>query len=241
MTLDHQQLDQARQHRLIFWHRVRGRAVLDVIPPHGRQIVADVGAGSGSLGWILRGARPEASYRFFEPSPDLAEALRTEFGADRELMNLAGVADADVVAVLDVLEHVEADAELLAGLVASMKPDATLVITVPALQGLWSEWDVRLGHRRRYNRRQLGALTSGLPLQVDEIAFMFPELVPPGLYRRLRPAREPTEEATEFPVLPDALDHLLERVGTISYRARRWVPLGTSLLLRATRLKDGER
>lgn len=236
MTLEHQQLDQARQHRLIFWHRVRARAVLDVISPHASQTVADVGAGAGSLGWILREARPGVIYRFFEPVPELAAELRSEFGADRELRDLAQIAEADVVTVLDVLEHIEDDAAFLTGLVASMSPGATLVVTVPALQGLWSEWDVRLGHHRRYDQDQLRALTSDLPLRVHEIAFLFPELVPPGIVRRFRRTRD-AAPAIEFPVLPGAVDRLLERVGATTYRARRWVPLGTSLLLRATRIK----
>jgi SAM-dependent methyltransferase len=234
MTLNDQQLDQARRHRLIFWHRVRGRAVLDVIAPDAPLTVADIGAGSGSLGWILREHRPAATYRFFEPEPALAAELRLEFGNQQELPDIASVATADVVAVLDVLEHIEDDRQFLAELVSSMKPGATLVVTVPALQGLWSEWHVRLGHHRRYNRARLGALPSGLPLQVHENVYLFPELIAPGVVRRFRKGRD-SAPASEFPELGDTLDGLLERVGVTSYRARRWVPLGTSLLLRATR------
>ncbi len=161
--------------------------------------------------------------------------LRSEFGTEQELPDLGQVANADVVAVLDVLEHIEDDAEFLAGLVASMKPGATLVVTVPALQGLWSEWDVRLGHHRRYNRSGLGALTTNLPLAVHETVFLFPELVAPGVVRRFRKVGDSAPGASEFPELGDTLDGLLERVGVATYRARRMVPLGTSLLLRATR------
>ena len=161
--------------------------------------VADIGAGSGSLGWILREHRPEITYRFFEPAPPLVEALRSEFGVEQELPTLEQVSDADVVAVLDVLEHIEDDAEFFTGLVAAMKPGATLVVTVPAVQGLWSDWDVRMGHHRRYNRGQLAALASGEPLDVHEIVYLFPELVAPGVVRRFRKIDDSAPGAARLP------------------------------------------
>src|SRR5919106_1375048 len=60
--------------------------------------------------------------------------------------------DMDVVTLLDVLEHQRDDSGFLAGLLGRMRPDTPLILTVPALPGLWSAWDVALGHHRRYRR-----------------------------------------------------------------------------------------
>ena len=55
----------------------------------------------------------------------------------------------------DVLEHVDDDALALRELHRVAAPGARLVMTVPAFRWLWSEEDDRLGHRRRYTRKQL--------------------------------------------------------------------------------------
>ena len=64
------------------------------------------------------------------------------------------VGEFDLIVALDVLEHVDADAFLaetrrLAG------KGAKLLISVPAFSVLWSEVDVRAGHRCRYRWSQL--------------------------------------------------------------------------------------
>jgi hypothetical protein len=232
VTLEHQLRQQADTRHLIFWHYVRAMAVLDFIGPSESKAVTDVGAGAGSLGWILREKRPNARYTFFEPMDTLAKQLRDEFGPDNELRSLADLGNADVVTLLDVIEHVEDDRELLFEVARSMAPGAHLVVTVPALPVLWSQWDVDLGHHRRYMRRQLRELVRGLPLGVSEVRYLFPELLPPALIRRVRGSGA----THEFPVLPRTVDEALRVVGSASYRGRRLWPAGTSLVLRARRL-----
>ena len=60
----------------------------------------------------------------------------------------------DLVAALDVLEHLE-PARLLAEARRLLAPGGFLLLSVPAFAALWSERDVRAGHRCRYRRRQL--------------------------------------------------------------------------------------
>ena len=61
----------------------------------------------------------------------------------------------DVLTALDVIEHVEHDRKALAEFSRVVKPGGLVVITVPALMSLWSDWDVALHHFRRYTRRSL--------------------------------------------------------------------------------------
>ena len=61
----------------------------------------------------------------------------------------------ELMVATDVLEHVDDDAQALRELRRVAAPGATLVMTVPAFRWLWSEEDDRLGHRRRYTRKQL--------------------------------------------------------------------------------------
>src|SRR5215813_4450651 len=60
----------------------------------------------------------------------------------------------DVITLLDVLEHTE-QAPTLQEASRLLKPDGILLITVPAYQWLWSQWDVALHHQRRYNKSSL--------------------------------------------------------------------------------------
>ena len=77
-------------------------------------------------------------------------------------------------------------APFLQDTVTKMAPGARLILTVPARQYLWSSWDESLGHFRRYDKRMLMACVDGLSLHVDELSYLFPELVPFGLYRAHR-------------------------------------------------------
>ena len=135
------------------------------------------------------------------------------------------------MALLDVIEHVEDDYALLATVAGSMKVGARLVVTVPTLPALWSDWDRRLGHHRRYTRHRLGAAVAGLDLDVREISFLFPEMLPPAVARRFQRRSSDDAGSAELPELPGWLDRLLFRVSSLTYRFRRWWPAGSSLVL----------
>jgi SAM-dependent methyltransferase len=69
----------------------------------------------------------------------------------------------DVICALDVVEHLEHDAEALRWIAALLRPGGLLILTVPAYQWLFSDHDRALGHYRRYTRARLvGALPAGM-------------------------------------------------------------------------------
>ena len=59
----------------------------------------------------------------------------------------------DLIALLDVLEHLEDDTGVLETLRALLKPGGALLLTVPARRSLWSYVD-EAGHRGRQSRRE---------------------------------------------------------------------------------------
>ena len=65
---------------------------------------------------------------------------------------------ADLLLMMDVLEHVEDDSALFADVLAHVKRGGHLLITVPADMSLWSSHDETFGHHRRYDIHQLRQL-----------------------------------------------------------------------------------
>jgi len=61
----------------------------------------------------------------------------------------------DIVIACDVLEHIDNDIQFLELINNCMKKDSILILTVPAMEILWSDHDVFLKHFRRYNRKSL--------------------------------------------------------------------------------------
>jgi hypothetical protein len=67
---------------------------------------------------------------------------------------------ADLVLLMDVLEHVDDDTALLSHYVDMAPRGATFVISVPAFQFMWSGHDEFLGHKRRYTLGQIESVVS---------------------------------------------------------------------------------
>lgn len=223
---------QAERSRSFFWNRLRWDLVCEQLPRTEAAELVDVGAGPGFLGDLLAARYPNVAYRFVEPLRSLEEDLERRFGAEANLRDSETYGEAGFVMLLDVLEHQEDDRGFMADLAEKMAPGAQLLVTVPALQSLWSDWDVALGHFRRYDAPSLRAAVAGSPLEVTEISYIFPELLPLGWLRRWR-QRPGTGEAqgdrAEFPDLPRWLNTALYQLGRGTMRLRgRW-PAGTSL------------
>jgi SAM-dependent methyltransferase len=74
----------------------------------------------------------------------------------------------DLIALLDVLEHVPDDLASLRAIHMRLKPGGALLLTVPANPWMWSAHDAAHHHFRRYTRKQLEELflRSGLEVQL---------------------------------------------------------------------------
>ncbi len=220
---------QVERSRDFFWNRLRWELVAAQLPPGGFELV-DVGAGPGFLGDFLAERRPEVAYRFVEPLEGLESRLCARFGADANRRD-ADFSDASHVTLLDVLEHQGDDRAFLADLAERMDPGATLILTVPAMPSLWSDWDLMLGHYRRYTRSSLAAAVAPLPFQILDRSYIFPELVPLGWWRRarMRGGEAGEDGDAEFPDLPRAANEALYGLGRATMALRRAWPVGTSL------------
>lgn len=94
----------------------------------------------------------------------------------------------DVVAALDVLEHLEEPEKALRELYRVAKVGAKLLVTVPAYRWLWSIHDEALGHKRRYTASSLRAALEASGFRIHRLSytvtFLFPLAVLVRLSRR---------------------------------------------------------
>jgi SAM-dependent methyltransferase len=134
------------------------RRWIDRVRPLGRNdVLADCGAGTGIFAADIMSTCRVIAIDDHEESLTL---IRQRLGAayvTQGTCTRLPLADrsVDVLTALDVIEHVEHDREALAEFGRVVKPGGIVVITVPALRLLWSDWDVALHHFRRYSRRAL--------------------------------------------------------------------------------------
>src|SRR5206468_5137454 len=119
-------------------------------------------------------------------------------------------------------------------LVRILHPGGLLVVTVPALPWLWSDWDVALHHRRRYVRKELLAHVRQPGVQLLHCAYfnaaVLPLIAAVRLWRRWfppRPGAERAEDRVPGRWLNGLLYHLLVRPACWGWFRP---PLGVSLL-----------
>lgn len=85
------------------------------------------------------------------------------------------------VLLLDVIEHIETPDGFLREIAASFPSLDSLLITVPARQELWSNYDEYFGHYRRYDRDSLLSLIIKNGYEVEEMGYFFHTLYLPML------------------------------------------------------------
>lgn len=122
-------------------------------PPRPDDPVLDFGAGSGTQATELR----DRGYQVccIEPDSVLREHLvAMGFTVGRSTDDFAGE-QFRTIYTMNVLEHIADDREALRSLVSLLAPGGALVVYVPAFQLLYSSMDAKVGHLRRYRRRDL--------------------------------------------------------------------------------------
>lgn len=93
--------------------------------------------------------------------------------------------DADIVIMMDILEHIGDDVALLREYVSKVDRGAVFVITVPAFMFLWSEHDNYLEHKRRYTLEMLKKTVHQAGLVPEKSFYFYSFVFPIALLLRL--------------------------------------------------------
>jgi SAM-dependent methyltransferase len=219
-----------------WWYRARREVLASLIerkialPPNAR--ILEVGCGTGhNLKMLERfgsvdgieidaEARSHAEKRLgravaSSPLPELPDVPRSSY---------------DLVAALDVVEHIDDDRAAVAGLASCIRPGGKLLVTVPAHQWMWSAHDELNHHKRRYSKRGLARLIESSPLRLDSIGYFNSLLFPLAIGARLA-SRITGGGGGDDRLPPSPINYAFERCFAAERRLIGTVPLPPGLSL----------
>ncbi len=150
------------------------------IKPYITGDVCEVGAGIGGTTNALLN-RAASSWLAVEPDGNLAERIGAEilgnqFASRVEVLHgtLDDIAEGqqfDTIIYIDVMEHIEDDNTEFGKAVGRLRKGGNLIILVPAFNFLYNDFDKRIGHFRRYDKRMLKRLAAESPLKCIKLSY----------------------------------------------------------------------
>jgi SAM-dependent methyltransferase len=138
----------------------------------------------------------------------------------------------DSIVMVNVLEHILDDSGALVTCLAHLRPGGNIVLYVPALNGLYTDWDRKVGHFRRYSKPRLRAVVDEAGLRVVQLRYVNLLAMPVWLITGRILKRSETIGSTLG---------LWDRTGTVVSRkleSRIRVPIGLNLFCVAQRSSE---
>ena len=167
-----------------WWYRARRDILADYLARYGAvpkdARILEIGCGTGHNLPML-GAFGEVDA--IEIDPAAREIASQRLGKPVEaapLPALPGIERGayDLIAVLDVVEHIEDDVAALAAMKSCLKPGGKILIAVPAHQWMWSAHDVVNHHHRRYSKGTLVSAIEKAGLKTRKLTYFNSLLFP---------------------------------------------------------------
>jgi 2-polyprenyl-3-methyl-5-hydroxy-6-metoxy-1,4-benzoquinol methylase len=208
--------------------------IFELIEPYLGHEVLEVGAGHGTFTEML--ARTAKRVVACDLSERCVSRLRERFSGEESVEILHGSVDSaaahgpfDSVILINVLEHIEDDDGALRELARLLRPGGRAVLWVPAFSLLYSDFDRKIGHYRRYRRPELRTQLLRAGYEVRDIRYVNTVGAVAWLVLARFLRRTPTN-GTPVKVFDRYFVPLLKRL------ERRWQPpFGQSVLAVATR------
>jgi SAM-dependent methyltransferase len=207
----------AEQDQVHWWYVARRKILADLIerevPLPADARLLEIGCGTGhNLDMLGRFGRLDA----IELDPAARALASRRLGhavGDAALPELPGVPDGTyhLVALLDVLEHVDGDEAALRSISAKLAPGGRILLTVPAYQWMWSAHDEAHHHKRRYSKAQLRSVAEAAGLKVNRIGYFNSLLFPLAAAVRIA-GKAIGKKESDDKVPPAPLNRLFEAV-----------------------------
>ena len=155
------------------------RWIVSEFRPYLGRTVAEIGAGMGNLSQLLLETGIDKLCAF-EPSANMYPLLEEKFRDTERIVTFNGYFEEtgrqyrdffDSVVYVNVLEHIEDDRNALLFARTTLRNDGYLLIFVPALSWLFSDFDRAVGHFRRYHKRPLSDLVKTAGFRVEALKY----------------------------------------------------------------------
>lgn len=161
-----------------WWWRARERIFHKLLKPITSKaspnfFVLDVGCGDG---WFLDSLPKNIRKLGAEIDPSLVSRSKILSGEILigDLVVLEKYAgQVDLLCLFDVVEHIEDDLAFLKQARLLLKPTGKLIISVPALNSIWTNHDDLNHHKRRYSKKSLRRLISESNFSIDNVEYSF--------------------------------------------------------------------
>ena len=167
-----------------WYYQSKAAALLRIAAPLKVRRILDVGAGSGFFSRNLLANTKAQEAKCIDPNY-IEERDELLDGKVMKFRRKCDVTDADLLLMMDVLEHVKDDFSLLDEYIKKIPTGAYLIVTVPAFRFLWSSHDEFLGHFRRYTLKQTVDLLENAGLEIEQKCYFFGLVFPLAVLRRL--------------------------------------------------------
>lgn len=228
-----------------FWFRARNRLLVWALRRHfpGAANFLEVGCGTGFVLQGIAAAFPALTLCASEVQTEgLAYAAervpRAQF-LQMDARRMPFDREFDVIGAFDVIEHIAEDETVLAAMYRAVRPGGGILLTVPQHPSLWSEYDVRAHHVRRYTAGELRHKLTRSGFEIVKMTSFVSLLLPLMLLSR-RSQRvtgadyDPLAELRIAPVANALLEYVLD-AERLLIRAGLPLPAGGSLLAVARR------
>jgi len=200
-----------------WWYKARREVLADLIrreaQPAANAHVLEIGCGTGhNLPMLGRFGTVDA-LELDDEARAIAEERLGRSVMSAPLPELAGVPDGhyDLIAALDVIEHIDDDQAAVAAIAGKLKPGGKFVMTVPAHQWMWSAHDVVNHHKRRYSKAALRRLVERSPLRLNKIGYLNSLLFPLAVAERFA-SKVRGKDSADVKLPSPPLNAALERI-----------------------------
>ncbi|MFL5488186.1 MAG: class I SAM-dependent methyltransferase [Gemmatimonadaceae bacterium] len=144
----------------------------------GKRIV-EAGAGIGTVSELLLERASPREMLLIEPAENNIPTLHRKFDSDSRvrihhgyLEDIGQSVSADTVIAVNVLEHVERDAEFLRAAHTTLGPGGGLLLLVPAVPALYGSLDKAFDHYRRYTRSALEGQLLAAGFEIETLHYL---------------------------------------------------------------------
>jgi len=225
-----------------WWYRHRNRIICTLYKKYegvGENVFADIGGGNGIVAKALQQAGIDVC--MIEPyatGVSNAKARGVHNVLQATLETLPTDFNMEAAGMFDVLEHLPNDAEAIAQVAGRLPLNGIFIATVPAFNFLYSETDRRIGHFRRYTKKQLSELLQSQGFIVEYSSYFFsPMFVPMWLVRKKITRKQPhhnesrLNEHTAGSIWLNSFLFFLLTFEKVLMKLKIQMPIGTSCII----------